>query len=162
MINNKSVTKTNILIYRFSTRYVKHVSLRRQLRNSLGSVFQPQDHILFSRLWTVPSGLVPRISCLITSSLPIIINLFCSPCWGLQFGVFFLSHTAPGFQLWFYFHLCMWVIPWGLLLRLPWRTWVCSCDGQVCRWCSCLGHRDLGSTRYSRGLAARAAGNIVL
>ena len=32
--------------------------------------------------------------------------------------VFFLSHTAPGFQLWFYFHLCTWVIHWGLLLRL--------------------------------------------
>ena len=28
--------------------------------------------------------------------------------------VFFLSHTAPGFQLWFYFHLCMWIIHWGL------------------------------------------------
>ena len=34
--SNKSVTKTDILIYRFSTRYVKHVTLRRQLRNSLG------------------------------------------------------------------------------------------------------------------------------
>ena len=39
-----------------------------------------------------------------------------------RFWVFFLSHTAPGFHLWFYFHLCMWVIHWGLLLRLPWRT----------------------------------------
>ena len=29
-----------------------------------------------------------------------------------RFWVFFLSHTAPGFQLWFYFHLCMWVIHW--------------------------------------------------
>ena len=48
-----------------------------------------------------------------------------------RFGVFFLSHTAPGFQLWFYFHLYMWVIHWGLLLRLPWRTWVCLCEGQV-------------------------------
>ena len=43
---------TNILIYRVSTRYVKHVTLRSQLRNSLGSVFWPQDHILFLRLWT--------------------------------------------------------------------------------------------------------------
>ena len=33
------------------------------------------------------------------------------------FWVFFLSHTAPGFQLSFYFHLCMWVVHWGLLLR---------------------------------------------
>ena len=87
-INNKSVTKTNILIYRFSTRYVKHVTLRRQLRNSLGLIFWSQDHILFSRLWTVPSGLVPRVSCLIASSLLIIINFFCSPCWGLLYFYF--------------------------------------------------------------------------
>ena len=61
----------------------------------------------------------------------------------------------------FYFHLCMWVVHWGLLLRLPWRAWVCSCEGQVWRWCSCLGHRGSGSTRYSGELVARAAGNIV-
>ena len=30
------------------------------------------------------------------------------------FWVFFLSHTAPGFQLWFYFHLYIWVVHWGL------------------------------------------------
>ena len=77
------------------------------------------------------------------------------------FWIFFLSHTAPGFQLWFYFHLCKWVVHWGLLLRLPWRTWVCHCEGQVWRWCSCLGRRGSGSTRYSGGLAARVAGNIV-
>ena len=47
-------------------------------------------------------------------------------------------------------------------LRLPWRTWVCPCEGQVWRWCSCLGRRGSGSTRYSEELAARAAGNIVL
>ena len=46
------------------------------------------------------------------------------------FGVFLLGHTAPGFQLWFYPHLCMWVMLWGLLLRLPWRTRVCPCKGQ--------------------------------
>ena len=74
--------------------------------------------------------------------------------------VFFLSHTACGFQLWFYFHLYMWVIHWGLLLRLPWRAWVCPCEGQVWRWCSCLGSRESGSTRYSKSLAARAAGNM--
>ena len=27
-----------------------------------------------------------------------------------SFWVFFLSHTAPGFQLWFYFYLYMWVV----------------------------------------------------
>jgi len=48
----------------------------------------------------------------------------------------------------------------GLPLRLPWRTWVCPCEGQVWRRCSCLG--CLGSTRYSEGLAAREAGNISL
>ena len=79
-----------------------------------------------------------------------------------QGGAFFLSHTGPGFQLWFYFHLCMWVLHWGLLLRLPWRTWVCPCEAQVWRWCSCLGHRGSGSARYSGELVARAAGNIVL
>ena len=79
-----------------------------------------------------------------------------------RFWVFFLSHTAPGFQLWFYFHLYMWVFNGGLLLRMPWRTWVCPCESQVWRWCSCLGPRDSGSTSYSGELVARAAGNIVL
>ena len=78
-----------------------------------------------------------------------------------RFWVCFLSHTTPGFQSWFYFHLCLWVVHWGLLLRLPWRTWVCPSGGQVWRWCSCLGRRGSGSTRSSGELAARAAGNIV-
>ena len=41
-----------------------------------------------------------------------------------RFWVFFLIRTGPVFQLWFYFQLCMWVVHCGLLLRLPWRTWV--------------------------------------
>ena len=49
-----------------------------------------------------------------------------------------------------------------MLLRLPWRTWVCPCEGQVWRWFRFMGHRGLGSTRYFRELAARAAGNTVL
>ena len=53
----------------------------------------------------------------------------------------------------------MWVVHWGLLLRLPWRTWVCPCEGQEWRWCSCLGCRGTGSNRYSGELVARAAGN---
>ena len=52
----------------------------------------------------------------------------------------------------------MWVVHWGLPLRLPWRTQVCPCEGQVWRWCSCLGRRGSGSTRFSGGLAAGAAG----
>ena len=53
-----------------------------------------------------------------------------------RFWVFFLCLTAPGFQWWFYFHLCMWAVHWGLLLMLPWQTWVCLSEGQVWRWCS--------------------------
>ena len=91
------------------------------------------------------------------------VDLICSLCsWLGGFWIFFLSHTVPGFQLWFYFHLCMWIAQRGLLLGLPWRSWVCPCEGQVWRWCSCLGHRGSGSTRYSGELAARAAGNTVL
>ena len=81
--------------------------------------------------------------------------------WG-KVWVFSLNHTAPGFQLWFYFHHYTWVAHWGLLLRLPWGTRVCPCEGQVWRWCSCLGHRGSSSTRYSGRLAPRAAGNTVL
>jgi len=32
----------------------------------------------------------------------------------------------------------------------------------VWRWCSCMGHRGSGSTRYSEELAARTVGNIML
>ena len=64
--------------------------------------------------------------------------------------------------MWFYSHFCMWVVHWGLLLRLPWRTWVCPSEGRMRRWCSCLGPRGSGSTRYSGELAAREAINIVL
>ena len=78
------------------------------------------------------------------------------------FWVFFLSHTAPGFLLWFYFYLWIWVVQWGLLLRLPWRACVCPCEGQVWRWCSCFGRRGSGSTRYSGEVVAGAAGNIML
>ena len=79
-----------------------------------------------------------------------------------RFWVFLLSHTAPGFQLWLYFHLCMWVFHWGLLLRLPWRTWVCPSEGQVWGSYSRLGFRGSGSTTYSGELVANAAGNTVL
>ena len=62
----------------------------------------------------------------------------------------------------FYFHLYLWVVHWDLLLRLPWRTWVCPSEGQLWRWCNCLGCKGFGSTKYSRELAVRAEGNIVL
>ena len=41
------------------------------------------------------------------------VDLICSLYSWWEGLVFFLSHTAPGFQLWFYFHLCMWVVHWG-------------------------------------------------
>ena len=47
------------------------------------------------------------------------------------------------------------------LLRLPWRAWVCCCEGQEWKWCSCLVQRGSGSTSYSGVLPTRAAGNIV-
>ena len=56
----------------------------------------------------------------------------------------------------------MWVIHWGLLLRLLWRTWVGPYKGQVWRQCICFGPRASGGTRYSGELAAKAAGNTVL
>ena len=31
-----------------------------------------------------------------------------------RYWFFFLSHSAPGFQLWFYLDLYMWVVHWGL------------------------------------------------
>ena len=31
-----------------------------------------------------------------------------------RFWVFLLNHTVPGFPLWFYFHLCVWLVHWGL------------------------------------------------
>ena len=58
------------------------------------------------------------------------VDLMCSCTAGGKVWVFFLSHSAPGFQLWFYSHLYMWVGHWGLLLRLPCRTWVCPCEGR--------------------------------
>ena len=56
----------------------------------------------------------------------------------------------------------MWVVHWDLLLRLPWRIWVCPHEGQVWRWYICLHCGGSGSTRHSGELAARAAGNTVL
>ena len=87
--------------------------------------------------------------------------------WGLHtwwegFGSSSLATLPLGFQFWSYLHLSMRVDHWGLLLRLPWRTRVCPSEGQAWKRCSCLGRRGSGSTRYSGGLAARAAGNTVL
>ena len=68
-----------------------------------------------------------------------------------RFWVSFLSYTAAGLQLWFYFHLFLWVVSWDLQLKLPWRTWACPCEGQMWRLCSSFGCKGSGSTRYSGG-----------
>ena len=75
--------------------------------------------------------------------------------------MFFLSHAAPRFQLHLYFHLYIWVIHWGLAPEAALEAFGLPRE-VVWRWCSYLGHRGSDSTRYSGGLAARAAGNIAL
>ena len=70
--------------------------------------------------------------------------------------------TLPLVSIWVLFPPLHVDYPLGLLLRLPWRTWVCPCEGQVWRWCSYFSHRGSGSTRYSGELVARVAGNIAL
>ena len=47
--------------------------------------------------------------------------------------------------------------PLGLAPEAVLETWAWPCEGQVWRWCSCLGCRGSGRTRYSGELAARAA-----
>ena len=79
-----------------------------------------------------------------------------------RFLTLFLSHTALGVQLWFYPHLYMWVIHRSLLLRLPWRTWVCPSEDQVWRRHGYLDCRDLGSTRCSEKPAIMGSGDMVL
>ena len=67
---------------------------------------------------------LPSWSCRFKMQLVLLVGKFC---------VLFVSHTAPGFQLWFYLHLCVWVIHRGFLLSLPWRTWVCPREDQMWR-----------------------------
>ena len=74
----------------------------------------------------------------------------------------FLSHTAPGFQLWFYFHLVGHPTYLGLLLRLPGGLQSAQVrvryGAGVASWVTGV----LAATRYSGELAARTVGNIVL
>ena len=76
------------------------------------------------------------------------------------FGVFF-SHTAPGFQLWFYLHLFMWVVHWGCFWGCPGGLGFVPvrvrCGGGAAAWVS-----GVLSAPGTWELAARAAGNIVL
>ena len=90
------------------------------------------------------------------------VDLICSMySWWEGFGAS-LAMLPLGFQLWFYFYLYMWIVHWDFAPEAAWRAWVCPYEGQVWRWCSCLCCRGSGSTWYSVGLVAKAAGNIVL
>ena len=85
----------------------------------------------------------PFMECMGKVGLVDHVHLIRSLCsWWESFGSS-LATLPPGFQLCFFFffpHLCLWVIHWGLLLRLPWRTWVAlvraSCGGAAAAWVS--------------------------
>ena len=79
-----------------------------------------------------------------------------------SFGSFCLTTLSLGFHCDFISTSMCGSSTGAQLLRLPWRAWVCPCEGQVWKWRSCLGRRGSGSISYSGGLVARAAGNIVL
>ena len=73
-----------------------------------------------------------------------------------RFEVFFLSHTASGFQLGF-----LSTSAYGFSLGFaPEAELEDLGEGQEWRWWNCLGCRSCDSTRYSGELAAKAAGNI--
>ena len=62
------------------------------------------------------------------------VDLICSLySWWEEFGSYSNATLPLGFNC-DCLHLCMWVIYRGLLLRLPWRTWVCPSEDQVWRW----------------------------
>ena len=67
----------------------------------------------------------------------------------LDFNSGFISTPAGGSPMGF--------APESALGGLDW-----PCEGQGWRWCSCVGRRGSGSSRYSGGLAAGAAGDRVL
>ena len=64
--------------------------------------------------------------------------------------------------MWFYFHFCMWVVLWGLLLRMPWS--ILGFAPVRARWGGGAAAWVAGvlAAPGTRGLVARAAGNIVL
>ena len=146
LISGPAVEAAQILFWFYSCVFLSSMST--DIRTSVFSFVGARNDLYIVHRHSLPSW-----SCGFHLQLVLLVG---------RFWVFFFSHTAPGFQLWFYFHLCMWVVHWGLLLRLLWRTWVCPSEGQVWRWCSCLSCMASGSTSYSRELVDRAAGNIVL
>ena len=67
------------------------------------------------------------------------------------FGSSSLATLTPGFNCGFIFSSIYGSSAGVQLLRLPWRAWVCPCEGHMWKWCSCLGHRGSGSTKSSLG-----------
>ena len=55
-----------------------------------------------------------------------------------------------------YFYLYMWVILWGLLLRLPWRACVCLCEGQV-EVVQLLGSQGFWQHQVLRGVGSEGS-----
>ena len=56
---------------------------------------------------------------------------------GGKVGVFLLSPAAPGFQLWFYFHLYMWFVHWSLAPEAALEGFApgrASCGGDAAAW----------------------------
>ena len=139
LISGPAVGAAQILIWSYSCMFLLPMStaIRTSVFSFVGTLndllYIPQAQSLPSSLWKFNLHLVQLVG---------------------KFWVFFLSHTAPGFQMWFYFHLCMWVVHWGLLLRLPWRIWVCSSEGHVWRWYSCFGSEGFWQHQVLRGVGS--------
>ena len=76
--------------------------------------------------------------------------------WWEVLGTSSLAILPLGF-MWFYFHLWIWVVHWGLLLRLPWRTWVCPSEGQVQRWLQLLGSQGFWQHQVLRGVGGQGS-----
>ena len=116
LISGAAVGAAQSLIWSYSSVFLPPMftAIRISVFSFVGAL---SDHFIFHR---------HRI-CLVDR-----VDLICSLySWWKGFVSSSFFHIAPGFQLWFYFHLCTWIVHWGLLLRLPWRTWVCPCEGQV-------------------------------
>ena len=79
-----------------------------------------------------------------------------------RFSVFFLSHSIPRVQLWFYPHLCVWFTHRSLVLRLPWSSWVCPCEYRAQRWYDSLDGRSSGSTKCTGKQVAMGARDMAL
>ena len=74
-----------------------------------------------------------------------------------RLSVFFLSHTAPGFQLWFYFHLYTWVVHWGLAPEAALEGLGLPLWGPGVEVVQLLGSQGLGGTRYSGGVGGQGS-----